>query len=121
MRAASQDRTVARLMGINERKIYCLAMGIAQMMVGISAALMVSFYPVTNTTGQIFQTKSFIIVVLGGKGSVIGCLIGGLLVGVIERFFGTLFSESISQILLFLLFVGILLFKPSGLLGKEKG
>ncbi len=121
MRAASQDRTVARLMGINERKIYCLAMGIAQMMVGISAALMVSFYPVTNTTGQIFQTKSFIIVVLGGKGSVIGCLIGGLLVGVIERVFGTIFSESISQIMLFILFVGILLFKPSGLLGKEKG
>lgn len=121
MRAASQDRAVARLMGINERKTYCLAMAIAQMMVGISAALMVSFYPVTNTTGQIFQNKSFIIVVLGGKGSVIGCLIGGLLVGVIERLFGTVFSDSISQIVLFLMFVAILLFKPSGILGKEKG
>ncbi|MDI9505683.1 MAG: branched-chain amino acid ABC transporter permease, partial [Bacillota bacterium] len=84
MTATSQNRTVARLMGINEEKVYCLAMGISQAMVGISAALLVSFYPVSNTVGVLFSFKSFIIVVLGGKGSVMGCLVGGLLVGIIE-------------------------------------
>lgn len=120
MRATSQDRTVARLMGMNEKRIYCLAMGISQAMVGISASLLVSFYPVSNAVGQLFSFKSFIVVVLGGKGSILGCLLGGLLVGIIEKLFGTMFNESISQISLFALFVLILLFKPSGILGKEK-
>lgn len=120
MRATSQNRTVARLMGINEKKIYCLAMGISQAMVGISAALLISFYPVSNAVGQLFSFKSFIVVVLGGKGSIMGCLLGGLVVGVIEKLFGTLFNDAISQITLFALFVLILLFKPSGILGKEK-
>ena len=120
MRATSQNRTVARLMGINEKKIYCLAMGISQAMVGISAALLISFYPVSNAVGQLFSFKSFLVVVLGGKGSIMGCLLGGLVVGVIEKLFGTLFNDAISQITLFALFVLILLFKPSGILGKEK-
>lgn len=120
MRATSQNRTVARLMGIDEKKTYCLAMGISQAMVGISASLLISFYPVSNAVGQLFSFKSFIVVVLGGKGSIMGCLVGGLLVGVIEKVFGTMFNDSISQITLFGLFVLILLFKPSGLLGKEK-
>lgn len=120
MRATSQNRTVARLMGIDEKKTYCLAMGISQAMVGISASLLISFYPVSNAVGQLFSFKSFIVVVLGGKGSIMGCLVGGLLVGVIEKLFGTMFNDAISQITLFALFVLILLFKPSGLLGKEK-
>lgn len=120
MRATSQNRTVARLMGINEKKIYCLAMGISQAMVGISAALLISFYPVSNAVGQLFSFKSFIVVVLGGKGSIMGCLLGGLVVGVIEKLFGVLYNDAISQITLFALFVLILLFKPSGILGKEK-
>ena len=120
MRATSQNRTVARLMGIDEKKTYCLAMAISQAMVGISAALLISFYPVSNSVGQLFSFKSFIVVVLGGKGSIMGCLVGGLLVGIIEKLFGTIFNEAASQIILFALFVLILLFKPSGLLGKEK-
>lgn len=120
MRASSQNRTVARLMGIDEEKIYCLAMGISQAMVGISASLLISFYPVSNSVGQLFSFKSFIVVVLGGKGSVPGCLIGGLLVGIIEKLFGTIFNDSISQIVLFAMFVLILLIRPQGILGKEK-
>lgn len=120
MSATSQNRTVARLMGIHEENIYCLAMGISQAMVGISASLLISFYPVSNSVGVLFSFKSFIIVVLGGKGSIMGCLLGGLVVGVIEKFFGTMFNDATSQIVLFMLFVLILLFKPSGILGKEK-
>lgn len=120
MSATSQNRTVARLMGINEENIYCLAMGISQAMVGISASLLISFYPVSNSVGVLFSFKSFIIVVLGGKGSIMGCLLGGLVVGIIEKVFGTMFNDSTSQIILFMLFVLILLFRPSGILGKEK-
>ena len=120
MTATSQNRTVARLMGINEENIYCLAMAISQAMVGIAASLLVSFYPVSNSVGVLFSFKSFIIVVLGGKGSIMGCLLGGLIVGVIEKIFGTMFNDVTSQIILFVLFVLILLFRPSGILGKEK-
>ena len=74
----------------------------------------------SNSVGVLFSFKSFIIVVLGGKGSIMGCLLGGLVVGVIEKFFGTMFNDATSQIVLFMLFVLILLFKPSGILGKEK-
>ena len=120
MTATSQNRVVARLMGINEENIYCLAMGISQAMVGIAASLLISFYPVSNSVGVLFSFKSFIIVVLGGKGSIMGCLLGGLVVGCIEKVFGTMFNDSMSQIILFVLFVLILLFRPSGILGKEK-
>lgn len=120
LRATSQNRVIARLMGINEKRIYCVAMALSLAILGISSSLLVSFYPVSNTVGVLFSFKSFIIVVLGGKGSVLGCLLGGILVGIIEKIGGTMFNDSIAQLMLFLLFVLILLFKPSGLLSKEK-
>jgi branched-chain amino acid transport system permease protein len=119
LRATSQNRMAAKLMGINEKVIYALAFGIGLGLVGISASVLVPFFPFSPNLGLIFGFKSFVIVVLGGLGSVPGALLGGLIVGVIEKVGGMLTTDVYAQAMLFLLFVGILLVKPSGLLGKE--
>ena len=120
IRATSQNRSVAKLMGIKESKIYCISFGLSIALVGISGALLIPYMPIYPTVGQVFSFKSFVIVVLGGKGSVIGALLGGLIVGIIEQVGGLFLSDLYAQILVFLLFVIILLVKPTGLLGKEK-
>ncbi len=119
LRAASQNRAASTLMGINEKVIYGLALGIGFALVGISASLLIPFFPFSPALGVVFGFKSFVIVVLGGKGSVPGALIGGLLVGIIEKVGGIYMTEAYAQALLFLIFVLILLIKPTGLLGKE--
>ena len=120
IRATSQDRNTAKLMGINEKKIYCIAFGIGSVLVGIAGALLVPFYYIFPTVGGVFGLRSFIIVVLGGVGSIKGAFYGGILIGVVESV-GTQFtSPAYAEILVFILFVAVLLLKPSGLFGIEK-
>lgn len=120
IRATSQNRHVAKLMGINESYIYCLAFAIGTAIVGISAGLLSAYYPATPTVGEAFSSRSFIIVVLGGKGSVLGSLVGGLIIGMILSLGSQFLSTSYAEVLTFLIFVAVLVFKPSGLLSKEK-
>jgi len=119
LRATAQNRHVASLMGINHKTIYSLALGIGLALVGISGSLLVPNSAVSPTVGNSFGTKCFIIVVLGGKGSVPGALLGGLVVGLIEKFGGILWTDAYASLLVFVLFILILLFRPSGLLGRE--
>lgn len=119
IRATSQNRNVAKLMGINQKITYSLAFGIGIALVGLSGALLVPYFPIYPLVGQTFSNRSFIIVVLGGKGSVIGALVGGLIVGVIEQLAGQLLTDAYAQAIVFILFVIVLLFKPSGLFGRE--
>ena len=120
IRATSQNRQVATLMGINQKKIYNIAFGISIALVGVSGALLLPYYTVSYSIGSTFSFKSFIIVVLGGKGSVLGALLGGLIVGVIEKIGGQMFSDTYAQMAVFVVFVLVLLFKPNGLLGEKE-
>lgn len=119
IRATSQNRNVAALMGINKNKIYNIAFAIGTGLVGLAGGLLIPFYPVYPLVGQTFGTKSFIIVVLGGKGSVVGALLGGLIVGIVEAVAGQFITDAYAQAIVFVVFVIVLLFKPSGLLGKK--
>lgn len=119
IRATSQNRSVARLMGINQKRIYALAFGIGIALVGISGGLLVPFFPIYPLVGLTFSNRSFVIVVLGGKGSVMGALVGGMIVGLVEQLAGQLLTDAYAQAIIFLIFVAVLLFKPSGLLGRE--
>jgi len=119
LRATAQDRHTARLMGINTKKTYNIAFGISLALVGIGAALLIPNFSVYPKVGGYFGLKSFIIVILGGKGNVKGVMFAGLLVGVIERL-GAIFStESYALMLVFAIFLLILLFKPEGLFSKR--
>lgn len=119
IRATSQNRSVAMLMGINQKQIYNIAFGISIALVGLSGALLIPYYPISTTVGTTFSFRAFIVVVLGGKGSVLGALLGGLIVGVIEKIVGNMFSDTIAQMSVFIVFVIVLLFKPNGLLGEK--
>jgi len=119
IRATAQNRSVATLMGINMKHIYNVAFGIGIALVGLSGALLLPYLPVVPTVGATFSFKSFVIVVLGGQGSVPGALLGGLLVGIIEKLGTQLVSDSVAQMAVFIVFILVLLFKPYGLLGKK--
>jgi branched-chain amino acid transport system permease protein len=120
IRATGQDREVARLMGIDDSRIYNVAFGLSTGLMGIAAAILVPFYYVHPAVGTSFLLKAFIIVVLGGMGSMPGAALGGLVVGVIEGIVGVYVQAAVAQIVLFGLFVAILFVRPSGLLGVER-
>ena len=96
IRATSQNRDVAILMGVNMKSIYNIAFGISIAMVGLAGGLLIPYMTLNPNIGSTFGFKAFVIVVLGGYGSVIGALVGGLLVGVIEKV-GTLRRARISR------------------------
>lgn len=120
IRATGQDREVARLMGIDDSRIYNVAFGLSAGLMGIAAAILVPFYYVHPAVGTSFLLKAFIIVVLGGMGSMPGAALGGLIVGVIEGIVGVYVQAAVAQIVLFALFVTILFVRPMGLLGVER-
>lgn len=105
LRAISQNRFTARLMGINVEKLYCVAFGLGIAVVGISACLIVPFYSVFPTMGATFGLRSFVIVVLGGMGNLPGALISGLVVGLIEAFVGTYISTTYASMIIFIVFI----------------
>ena len=120
LRATSQDRSTAQLMGINANQVYCLCFALGLAMVGLSGALLTPFYQVTPYVGAAFSFKSFVIVALGGKGNIPGALTAGVLIGLIEKLGAYFFSDKIAQILIFVLFIAILIFKPDGIMNRKK-
>ncbi len=120
LRATSQDRNTAQLMGINANLVYCFAFAISLALVGLSGALLTPFYSVNPYVGASFCFKSFIIVAMGGKGNIPGALLAGVVIGVIEKIGGAFVGDNLAQIIIFVLFIVILLVKPDGLLAKRK-
>jgi len=120
IRATGQDRQVARLMGIDDRRIYNVAFGLSAGLMGIAAAVLVPFFYVHPAIGTSFLLRAFVIVVLGGLGSMPGAVLGGLLVGVIEGLVGLYVQAAAAQIVLFGLFIAMVFARPTGLLGVER-
>lgn len=117
VRAVSNNRIAAELMGIPSQRILALSFGIGVMLAGIAGALIATFFSFTILSGEIYQQKSFIIGVLGGLGNPLGALLGGLILGVIEGLFPLAMPNTWVPVIEFVLFIIILLVKPSGLLG----
>ncbi|MBW1659832.1 MAG: branched-chain amino acid ABC transporter permease [Deltaproteobacteria bacterium] len=120
IRATSQDRTTALLMGINIDRVYTLSFAMGILLVGIAGALMIPIYTVHPFVGFEFVLIMFVVVVLGGMGSIMGAMIAGLFIGVVEVFSGFLIGPESKQAIYFLVFIAVLVFRPSGLFG-EKG
>lgn len=119
IRATSLDRDAASLMGIKQYKVYNIAFGIGTATAGIAGVTLVPFYNVFPTVGVLFDIKGFIIVVLGGLGSIWGAILGGMIIGIIEsvgpQFMATTWTEGI----VYGLFLLVLFVKPSGLFGVK--
>ena len=118
LRATGQDRNTAALMGINVTNTYALAFGVGTAMLSIAGLALLPFYYIHPTVGQVFMTKSFIVVVLGGLGSVPGALLGGIIIGLIESIGAQYMTATLTLVLVYLVFISVLFLKPSGLFGS---
>jgi branched-chain amino acid transport system permease protein len=120
IRAVAKERIGARLMGIDVDRIFAISYGIGLATLGAAACLLMPIFYVSPTTGHVFVMVAFTVVVLGGMGSFLGAVIGGLIVGLTESFGGLFLGESLGQIGISLIFILILLFRPSGLFGAKR-
>ena len=120
IRATAQDREAAQLMGVNVRRMGLLAFGLGAALAGTAGALVSPTYYIFPQVGSAFTLKAFVIVVLGGMGSIIGATLGGVIIGTVESLAASYFSSGLKEIFVYLLFLFVLLVKPSGLLGKSR-
>jgi len=119
IRATSLDREAASLMGINQYKVYNIAFGIGTAAAGVAAVTLVPFYNVFPTVGVLFDIKGFIIVVLGGLGSIGGAILGGIIIGLIESVAPQFMTATWTEAIVYGLFLLVLFVKPSGLFGVK--
>ena len=120
IRATAQDRDAAQLMGVNVRRMSVLATGIGAGLAAVAGSLISPTYYIFPQVGQPFTLKAFVIVVLGGMGSVMGATVGGILIGATESLAGAYISSGLKDLVVYVLFLLILLFKPAGLFGKSR-
>ena len=119
LRAVSEDRIAATLMGIDVGRMNAVAFGIGAACVGAAGALLMLSYPVFPRVGADFALTAFVVVALGGFGSVQGALVGALLVGVLEVFGGFYLAPEVKMVPVYLAYLIIVLVRPQGLLGRR--
>jgi branched-chain amino acid transport system permease protein len=115
--AVSQDRMAALLMGIDVNQVYVVAFGIGIACVGVAGAVLVPIYSIFPTVGQYFGMAAYVVVVLGGFGSMVGAMVGGLIIGVVEALSGYYISPGLKEAVYLLIFIAVLVIRPSGLFG----
>ncbi len=119
MRAVSEDKGAAQLMGINVNRTITATFAIGSALAAVAGVLLCSAYPtLTPTTGSMPGIKAFTAAVFGGIGSIPGAFLGGILLGIIEKLSQAYISTQLSDAIVFAVLIIILLVKPSGLLGK---
>jgi branched-subunit amino acid ABC-type transport system permease component len=119
IRAVANNRGAAELMGINSTWMLALSFGLGTMLAMISGALLATRFSFTVLSGGGLETKSFVIVVLGGLGNPTGALLGGIIIGLLESMTTIFMPVSWVPVLEFVVFVLILLVRPNGLLGAR--
>ena len=118
IRATSQDKEAAGLVGINTQTAYMIAFGISAAIAGAGGCAMTYYYYFTPNIGTNFMIFGFIAVCLGGFGSIGGAFVGGMIMGLIDLFTGTYFSVSYKYMAICIIFLRIVTFKPKGLFGR---
>lgn len=118
LEATAADKEAARLMGIDSQKMFALAWGIGAACAGMAGVLLSTFFPIFPEVGSTFILIAFVVVNLGGFGSVTGALLAGVLVGVIEVMGGLLIGPQYKLAIVLALFLAMLMIRPQGLLGK---
>lgn len=121
IKAVSQNRNSAALMGINVNRVYAITFGLGCACVGLISVLISTQYPVFPTVGSYFVLVAFVIVVLGGLGNVTGAVAASFIIGIVDSLAGYYVSLALKEVIYFSLFILILIIKPTGLVGKETG
>jgi branched-chain amino acid transport system permease protein len=118
IRAAADNNLAALVVGLDVRRLYAFTFGIGAACVGAAGALMITIIPVSPFLAVEYTLLAFVIVIVGGLGSMTGALLGGLLIGVSEAVAGLLLQPSLKSMFSFGLLILVLLLRPQGLLGK---
>jgi branched-chain amino acid transport system permease protein len=119
LEATAADKEAAQLMGIDSNRMFSLAWGIGAACAGAAGVLLATFFPIFPEVGANFILLAFVVVNLGGFGSVIGAFWAGILVGVIEVMGGLLLGPQFKLAVVLVLFLAVLMFRPQGLMGKS--
>lgn len=120
IRAVSANSQGASLVGVNVRRVYALTFGIGSACVAVAGGLLAPFLSLTPSVGEQFTILAFVIVVLGGLGSVVGAMVGGLVIGLVQTVGALYLPGTGSLILVFAVFVLVLFFRPQGIFGAKQ-
>lgn len=118
MRAVAQDEPIAAVLGVRPHHIHSAAFGIAAALAALAGGLMAPIYTVLPYMGELPMLKAFVVVVLGGLGSIPGAVVGGLIIGMTESVCATLVNTIVASIVSFAIVVVIISFRPQGLMGQ---
>lgn len=121
LRAVAEDRSTAELMGVPVTRVFLIAFGTGAALAGVAGSVMAPFTSVFPTVGTLYTLIAFIVVILGGLGSMLGALVGGIVLGVVELLAGTYWDPGLQQVVLFGIFIAVLLIRPRGLFGQAQG
>ena len=119
IRATVQDREAAQLMGINVPRIFMLTFAVGAALVGLAGCIMLPLYSTFPTVGLNFVLIAFVIVVLGGMGSMEGALLGGICIGLVQSFSGYYIAPAFGLMVYFLWLLLVQVLRPAGLLGQR--
>lgn len=119
IRAAADNNLGALVVGLDVRRLYAFTFGVGAACVGAAGALMITIIPVTPFLAAEYTLLAFVIVIVGGLGSMTGALAGGLLIGVSEAVAGLLLQPSLKSMVSFGILILVLLLRPQGLFGKK--
>ncbi len=120
VQSVSMDREVASLMGVNPERVNLLSFGLGCALAGAAGVILTPIFPVTPTVGVGVSLTAFVVVVLGGMGSFSGCIVGGLLIGVVENLGAAYISSAYKQLFGFVILIAVLFFRPAGLFGRRQ-
>jgi branched-chain amino acid transport system permease protein len=118
LEATAADREAAQLMGIDSQRMFTMAWGLGAACAGVAGALLATFFPIFPDVGANFILIAFVVVNLGGFGSVAGAFWAGIIVGVVEVMGGLLLGPQFKTALVLALFLSVIFWRPQGLLGK---
>jgi len=119
IRACADNLTAAGVVGLDVKRLYALAFGLGLACVGAAGALLVTIADPAPALGPAYTLLAFIIVIIGGMGSMAGALLGGVIIGVTEALAGFLFAPSMKSMFSFALLIAVLVLRPQGLMGAR--
>jgi branched-chain amino acid transport system permease protein len=119
IRAVAQDPEMASLMGVDKRKIYLITCMIGFGLAGLAGGLLMLMFPTYPSAGLTYGLMAWLIMVIGGLGSIEGAFVGGMIIGIIEVLISTYWNPELARALAFLLFIAVIALKPEGLMGAR--
>ncbi len=120
IRATSQDREMAELNGINTTRLNMLSFGLGCALAAAAGVILAPVFPVTPSAGVPVALTAFVVVVLGGMGSMWGCVVGGLVLGLVENLGAAFISTGYKHVFGFIILILVLLVRPAGLFGRRE-